>query len=238
MSRRTGRQGMKRILVVEDDQPILAGLVDLLKGEGYDVFSATDGSSALDLFGKTQPDLVLLDIMIPELSGYDVCREIRKTDMTTPVLMLTAKGQEVDKVLGLELGADDYIVKPFGVNELLARIRAALRRSEARQDDQDRPGAIEFGDVTVDPRTMRASKGGKEFPVSKREVELLQYLWKNEGNALDRQTLLKEIWGLYYEGTTRTLDQHIAKLRQKIEDDPSKPRYIITVHGVGYRFQG
>lgn len=227
----------EKILVVEDDAAILAGLCDLLEGEGFAVHRATNGTKALQLYRSHKPDLILLDIMIPEKSGYDVCREIRKTDSATPILMLTAKGQEVDKVVGLELGADDYIVKPFGVSELLARIRAALRRArpEARpRPRSDRP--ITFGDVRIDPKTMKGTKGKREFALSAREVHLVQLFAEHEGDALDRFRILDEVWGMKYEGTTRTLDQHVAKLRQKIEDDPSDPRHILTVHGVGYRF--
>lgn len=228
----------QRILVVEDDRAILIGLVDLLEAEGYAVLQAEDGDKALQTFQQKRPDLVLLDIMIPGRSGYDVCREIRKADAVTPVLMLTAKGQEVDKVVGLELGADDYIVKPFGVNELLARIRAALRRVRSRVDAAGKRGdqPIHFGDVTVNPKTMELNRGGTVFPITKRELALLHEFTGHDGEVMDRLTLLDRIWGVRYEGTTRTLDQHIAKLRQKIEADPANPRHIRTVHGVGYRF--
>jgi DNA-binding response OmpR family regulator len=226
-----------RILVVEDDPAILNGLVDLLTGEGFEAFAAKDGKKALRVYEDEKPDLVLLDIMIPEISGYDVCKQIRRSDATTPILMLTAKGQEIDKVVGLEIGADDYIVKPFSVNELLARIRAALRRSEVTPSQpgiDDRP--IVFGKVRIDPKTLKGKKGKQEFAVTMRELQLLQLFVAHDGEVLHRFKILDEIWGIKYEGTTRTLDQHIAKLRQKIEDDPSSPRYIITVHGVGYRF--
>ena len=223
------------ILVVEDDVPILTGLVDLLEGEGYGVFSAKDGIKALEIYNEAKPDLILLDIMIPGKSGYDVCRQIRKNDPVTPVIMLTAKGQEVDKVTGLELGADDYIVKPFGVQELLARIRAALRRTSTflkeKKDD-----IIRFGDVEIDPKTFTCKKGNKTYKVTLRELNLIRFFVMHKGEVLDRFTILDEIWGIRYEGTTRTLDQHIAKLRQKIEDNPAQPAYIVTVHTVGYRF--
>jgi len=224
------------ILVVEDDPAILTGLVDLLEGEGFEVRSATDGPAALQEYRTAPPALVLLDVMIPRLSGLDVCREIRKKDALTPILMLTAKGQEVDKVVGLELGADDYIVKPFGVGELVARVRAALRRAAARAARSRDAGPIAFADVRVDPKTLIGTKAGKSFPVTVREVELLRFFAARPGEVVDRFTLLDEIWGVRYEGTTRTLDQHIAKLRQKIEDDPAAPRFIQTVYGVGYRF--
>jgi DNA-binding response OmpR family regulator len=201
------------------------------------VHKATNGTKALILYETHKPDLILLDIMIPEKSGYDVCREIRRKDQVTAIVMLTAKGEEIDKVVGLEIGADDYIVKPFAVSELLARVRAALRRTKPGQPApkfSDRP--ISFGNVRIDPATLRGHKGKREFTLSTREVRLIQLLSEHEGEALDRFKILDEIWGVKYEGTTRTLDQHVAKLRQKIEDDPSDPRHILTVHGVGYRF--
>ena len=223
------------ILVVEDDASILTGLADLLEAEGYGISTARDGEEALRQYDRKKPSLILLDVMIPEKSGYDVCREIRRRDETTPILMLTAKGQEVEKVVGLESGADDYIVKPFGVNELLARIRAHLRRARVKPPAKTTE-PLAFGDVVVDPKTFKGQKGGKPFSVSARELSLLRFFLGHDGEVVERFTLLDEIWGVRYEGTTRTLDQHIAKLRQKIEDDPAAPRFIQTVHGVGYRF--
>jgi DNA-binding response OmpR family regulator len=225
-----------KILVIEDDKSILVGLSDLLETEGYGVCTAEDGEEALRVYQSEKPTLILLDIMLPEKSGYDVCREIRKKDDITPILMLTAKGQEVDKVVGLEMGADDYIVKPFGVSELLARIRANLRRSHTKSKPKDTT-PISFGDVVINPKTYRGTKGDKAFSVSARELALIRFLLDRDGEVIERFTLLDEIWGIRYEGTTRTLDQHIAKLRRKIEDDPAAPRFIQTVHGVGYRFQ-
>ena len=225
----------KRVLVVEDDPAILTGLTDLLEDEGFGVVSATDGASAVLLHGREKPDLVLLDVMIPEKNGYDVCREIRRVDPVTPVIMLTAKGEEVDKVVGLELGADDYVVKPFGANELLARIRAVLRRGRPRRAGRDEQPIL-FGEVSVDPRTMRGARGERSFAISRRELSLLQLFASRPGEVLDRDTLLEEVWGVRYEGTTRTLDQHVAGLRKKIEEDPAHPRHIETVHGMGYRF--
>lgn len=225
-----------RILVAEDDGSIRTGLVDLLDGEGYAVSSAADGEQALLVHEKEKPDLIILDIMMPEKSGYDVCREIRAKDPVTPIMILTAKGQEVDKVVGLELGADDYVIKPFGVHELLARIRALLRRVRTEPASKDRPPLV-FGDVEIDPRTYQGHKAGKVFAISSREIRLLHYFLQHDGEVLDRFLLLDAIWGIKYQGTTRTLDQHVAKLRQKIEDDPASPRYILTVHGVGYRFR-
>lgn len=229
----------QRILVVEDDPAILTGVADLLEGEGFAVATASDGAAALARYAEAKPDLVLLDIMIPEKSGFDVCREIRKTDPLTPIIMLTAKGEEVDKVVGLELGADDYVVKPFGVNELLARVRACLRRGQARAEARasgNSEALIEFGRVSIDPRTLKGRRGKKEFDVTPRECKLLRLFASREGEALDRSLILEEVWGVRYEGTTRTLDQHVAGLRKKIEENPAAPRHITTVHGVGYRF--
>jgi DNA-binding response OmpR family regulator len=223
------------ILIIEDDIPILTGLIDLLEGEGYRIFSARDGEKALCLYNDCKPDLILLDIMIPGKNGYDVCREIRKHDSATPIIMLTAKGQEVDKVIGLELGADDYIVKPFGVQELLARIRASLRRASVEPEINNEEKII-FGDIEINTKTYSGKKGKKTFHITQRELNLLRLFMKHKDEVLDRSTILDKIWGIQYEGTTRTLDQHIAKLRQKIEDNPSHPRYIITIHTVGYKF--
>jgi len=226
----------KKILIVEDDVSILTGLVDLLNGEGYAVSSTIDGARALSLYQQEKPDLILLDIMIPEKSGYDVCKEIRRKDPGVRIIMLTAKGQEVDKVVGLEIGADDYVVKPFGVKELLARIRAVLRRDRGGSQEKLNQDPLEFGDVRINPKTLTGTKKGKEFEVTPREVHLLQIFLERAGEAVSRDFLLEEVWGISYTGTTRTLDQHIAKLRQKIEDDPANPQYITTVHGTGYRF--
>ncbi|MFC1593725.1 response regulator [Candidatus Omnitrophota bacterium] len=227
----------EKILVVEDDPSILVGLVDLLAGEGFEVSSTTDGAEAIRLYETEKPDIILLDIMIPEKSGYDVCKEIRRTNSLIPIIMLTAKGQEVDKVVGLEIGADDYIVKPFGVKELVARVRAVLRRTKARAcSNKLDTRIIEFGNVRIDPKTLTGKKGRKKFAVTHREIQLLQLFLAHESEALGRNTLLDEVWGVRYEGTTRTLDQHIVKLRQKIEDNSAHPKHIATVHGVGYRF--
>jgi DNA-binding response OmpR family regulator len=229
----------EKILVVDDEEAILLGVGDLLASEGYRVSTARDGREALERFAADRPDLVLLDVMMPEMSGYDVCRAIRRTDPLTPVMMLTAKAEEVDKVVGLELGADDYVVKPFGTGELTARVHAALRRAQARAsrlDDRADLPSIAFGDVEIDPRTLKGRRGTHEFAVTPREVHLLRLFADHEGEALDRAAILEEVWGVRYEGTTRTLDQHIVKLRQKVEADPANPRHILTVHGVGYRF--
>ncbi len=228
------------ILVAEDDRNILTGLVDTLESEGYQAMPASDGEEALALFINNPFDLVLLDIMMPGKSGYDVCREIRSTDEDIPIIMLTAKGEEIDKVVGLQLGADDYITKPFGVHELLARIAAVLRRSKRNpagtKKDETIPDVFEFGGAKIDVRTFKVIKGKQTIDLSEREVKLLQFFFLHPNEVLSRDQLLNAVWGIDYYGTTRTLDQHIAQLRKKVEHDPSKPRVIKTVHRVGYRY--
>ncbi len=228
----------KLILVAEDDFAILTGVTDLLESEGYEVVTAREGVAALERFRAGHPDLVLLDVMMPGMNGYDVCREIRAEDRLTPVLMLTAKGREIDKVVGLELGADDYIVKPFGMAELLARVRSALRRGALSKDASadSSPSVLSFGDVTVDFGGMTGRKGDVEFALTPREASLLRFLLEHEGKVVSRNTLLDEVWGIECEVTTRTVDQHVVRLRQKIEEDPSRPLFLCTVHGAGYRF--
>ncbi len=229
------------ILVAEDDAHIREGLVDTLESEGYRVTAAADGRQAADLLAENRFDLVLLDIMMPEKSGYDLCREIRAKDRDTPVIMLTAKGEEIDKVLGLELGADDYVTKPFGVHELLARIAAVLRRSTRATDRNEDPAAMpaefSFGKAVVDTRRFRLVAGDEAVDLSEREVKLLYVFFSHPDEVLSRDRLLNDVWGIDYYGTTRTLDQHIARLRKKVEPDPSQPAYIHTVHGVGYRYR-
>lgn len=228
------------ILVAEDDTHIREGLIDTLESEGYRVTAVADGRQAGALLRDNRFDLVLLDIMMPEKSGYDLCREIRSTDRETPIIMLTARGEEIDKVLGLELGADDYITKPFGVHELLARISAVLRRSRraaGTEDDRaDMPATFTFGEATVNTRQFRLIKGKRSIDLSEREVKLLHVFSRHPDEVLSRDRLLNDVWGIDYYGTTRTLDQHIAQLRKKVEADPSSPEFIHTVHGVGYRY--
>ena len=233
---------MKRvkILVAEDDAAIARGLEDALESEGYAAVVARDGRAALERFGREAFDLVLLDVMMPGVNGYDVCREIRKSNAAVPVVMLTAKGEEIDKVVGLELGADDYITKPFGVRELLARIAAVLRRSR-RQEPPPEPEAalpdvLRFGDVEVDRKRFTAARGKKMHTLTAREVKLVEYFHARPGEVLGRDAILNAVWGLDYLGTTRTLDQHIAQLRKKIEKDLARPAIILTVHGAGYRY--
>ena len=231
-----------RILLAEDDANIRLGLVATLESEGYAVTAASDGVQALRFFPQEKFDLVLLDVMMPGKSGYDVCRELRARGATAPVLFLTAKGEEIDKVVGLKLGADDYVTKPFGVHELLARVEALLRR--ARQRDWPAgaaavlPPAFQFGAAEVDRRKFTASVRGRgAVPLTARELKLLEVFAAHPGEVLTRDALLNAVWGVDYFGTTRTLDQHIAQLRKKVEFDSESPMAIVTVHGVGYRHE-
>jgi len=228
-----------KILVAEDDANIRMGLVDTLESENYQVMEAKDGAHALELFNNNAFDLLLLDIMMPEKSGYDVCQDIRAVDKDIPIIMLTAKGEEFDKVIGLKLGADDYITKPFGIHELLARISAVLRRSKRGAEPPEKPllNHFEFGGFEVNARTYKLSGKDRNIDLSKRELKLIQYFHEHPGEVLSRDDILNAIWGINYFGTTRTLDQHIVQLRKKIEKDPSKPYFITTVHGVGYRYE-
>ncbi|MEW6112959.1 MAG: response regulator transcription factor [Thermodesulfobacteriota bacterium] len=230
-----------RILVAEDDQRILAGLVDALESEGYQVTPAVDGTEALSLLEKETFDLVILDIMMPGKSGYDVCKTIRLSDQALPVMMLTAKGEEIDKVVGFELGADDYVTKPFGVRELLARTAALLRRSQHHNRSTTQqvatPDRFSIGGASVDALEFKVRAGDRTFDLSARELKLLQIFYANPNKVLSRELLLDQVWGLTYYGTTRTLDQHIAQLRKKIDPDASNRSVIKTVHGVGYRYE-
>lgn len=228
-----------RVLIAEDDANLRQGLIDLLEAEGYQVFASADGQQALACFRQQAPDLILLDVMMPELSGYDVCREIRKADSSTPIIMLTAKGEEIDKVVGLELGADDYVTKPFGLHELRARIAAALRRS-CRHRQEPAPGHTEpfsVGLALVDRKRYQVTIGSQSHSLTSREMKLLEIFHSRPNEVLSRNELLNAAWGIDYFGTTRTLDQHIAQLRKKIEADPAAPQFLLTVHGVGYRYQ-
>ena len=225
-----------RILVVEDEAHIRMGLVELLSSEGY-AASACDRGDVVESVVRSQvPDLIVLDVMLPGLSGYDVCRNLRKAGMRVPILMLTAKGQELDKVIGLDLGADDYVAKPFGVRELLARIAALLRRTQGSGVSGMGSGPWQMGGCTVDPRTFRMSRGDCSEELTARELRLLQIFQARPGEVLSREVLLREVWGQRYFGTTRALDQVIVALRRKLGDSAESPRHLHTVHGVGYRF--
>jgi len=229
----------KKVLLVEDDPHIRLGLADTLGGEGYEVIEISHGSEVLATLKQQRPDLMILDVMLPGKSGFDVCRDARAALFDLPILMLTAKGQEIDKVLGLELGADDYVTKPFGVRELLARVHALLRRSGAGPADTapSTPSRMAFGNVEIDVAAMRGSRGGERFDLSSRELKVLALLFRHAGDVVSRNQLLDEVWGIEYFGTTRTLDQVIVRLRQKIEPDAGQCRHLLTVHGVGYRLE-
>jgi DNA-binding response OmpR family regulator len=226
----------KHVMIVEDDAHIRLGLCEALRAESYDVTDCCSGSEALSIFKQRKPDLVLLDIMLPGKSGYDLCREIRATKSRVPILMLSAKGQEIDKVVGLELGADDYVTKPFSLRELLARVQALLRRADfTAAPASDVPEEIKFGNVRVDTKALRGTQGREKFELTPRELSVLALLYRERGNAVSRDRILNEVWGIEYYGTTRTLDQLIVKLRQKIENEPGEPEHLLTVHGMGYR---
>ncbi|RME24484.1 MAG: DNA-binding response regulator [Deltaproteobacteria bacterium] len=221
------------ILIVEDDRNIAAGLEKNLRFEGYTVHVAPDGQRGLELAVDKQPDLVLLDVMLPEMNGFAVLRELRRLELDMPVIMLTAKGEEMDKVRGLELGADDYVTKPFGLAELLARIEAVLRRKRRYEKNTER---LSFGDVVVDFESREVEVAGKRVELTSREFELLRFFARNEGRALGRQEILNRVWGFDYFGTDRTVDNFINRLRQKLERDAASPRHFLTVRGVGYKF--
>ena len=224
---------MDKILVVEDEPDMVLGLQDNLQFEGYQVEVATDGEKALEIAQKVCPDLVILDIMIPKINGFEVCKQLRQKGMDVPIIMLTAKSQEVDKVLGLELGADDYITKPFSIRELLARVKAVLRRPRRPPQKID---SYEFGNVKVDFPKQVAVKAGTPVDLSHYEAEILRLLIANKGEPISRNRILDEVWGYELYPTTRTIDNHVVKLRQKVEDDPHNPTHIVTVHGMGYKF--
>ena len=223
---------MSRVLVVEDDPAIMLGLVDNLEAESYEVLTATDGLAAYRAIVDEKPDLVILDLMLPKQSGYDVCRKARAERITTPILMLTARGEEGDRVLGLDLGADDYVTKPFSTPELLARVRALLRRA---YPSNDLPTELRLGDVVVDFERYVASKRGRTLDLTPKEFGVLRFLAARAGAVVRRDELLDEVWGYNAEVTTRTVDTHVATLRAKVETKASEPRHLITVHGVGYK---
>jgi two-component system alkaline phosphatase synthesis response regulator PhoP len=221
------------ILVVEDDEALMLGLVENLKFAGYEVLSATDGSQGVKVALESKPDLMLLDIMLPGMSGYEVCREIRSRGADMPIVMLTARQDEFDKLHGFETGADDYVTKPFSVNELLARIKAILLRGRARPAASRK---YEFEDFVLDLDARVLKKKDKDIPLTKTEFDLLTYFCTHEGKALSREMVMTDVWGMEYYGTQRSLDSFVASLRSKIEKKTGKPEHILTVHGVGYKF--
>jgi DNA-binding response OmpR family regulator len=224
---------MAKILIVEDEPDMVLGLKDNFEFEGYEVVTASDGAAGLERARSEHPDLLVLDIMLPKLSGLEVCKTLRAEGFQAPIVMLTARGQEIDKVVGLELGADDYVTKPFSIRELLARVRAILRRTEG---SKKRLARYRFADLELDFETYRATRGSEKLEMSPREFELLRYLIERKGETVTRDQLLEDVWGYESYPSTRTVDTHIAKLRAKIGDSGSEPRFIMTIHGVGYKF--
>ena len=226
----------QKILIVEDEEDVARGLELNLKKEGYRVIKANRGDTAVDLAIKENPHLILLDVMLPGLSGVDVCREVRKKGIEAPIIMLTAKAEEIDRVLGLEIGADDYVTKPFSLRELMARIRARLRRHP--------PGLAEgvakyrFGDIELDFEKCHATRKGARVELTHKELDILRLFIRRRGEVVTRDRMLDEVWGYDSSSTTRTVDTHIAKLRQKLEPDPGTPRYILSIYGEGYKFVG
>jgi DNA-binding response OmpR family regulator len=226
---------MTKILIVEDEPNMVAGLRDNFEFEGYQVVTAPDGVAGLERALSEMPDLVILDVMMPRMSGLEVCQQLKAKRPSIPIIMLTARGQEVDKVVGLELGADDYVTKPFSIRELLARVKAVLRRAQTSPKNGDR---YMFGDVEVNLRSCEVVRKGKALDFSSKEFELLKYFLSHSGEAISRDRLLEEVWGYDRFPTTRTVDAHIVRLRQKLEPKPDDPHFILTVHGVGYKFVG
>jgi DNA-binding response OmpR family regulator len=227
---------MNKILIVEDDEDLLRGLVINLSREGYEIVQADRGDLGLELALKTRPHLVLLDVMLPEMDGLEVCRELRKRGINVPIIMLTAKTEEIDRMAGLKVGADDYVCKPFSARELLARIRVQLRRWPAQRNK----GLIRysFDDVEIDFEKFRATREGEPLELTPREFEILKLLIQCHGDVVTRDRMLDEVWGHEVYVTTRTVDNHVLKLRKKVEEKPSKPQYILSIYGLGYKFVG
>ncbi len=226
---------MPRILIVEDDRAMVRGLVENLEFEGHTVTHVARGDEALERIRADRPHLLILDVMLPGLNGFEICRQVRQRDHRLPILMLTARGDELDTVMGLDLGADDYLTKPFSLSELLARVRALLRRAEDG-DRPQRPRAITFGDVAIDFERYVATRDGEPVHLTPKEFALLEHLASRQGAVVRRDVLIDTVWGEDVSVTNRTVDTHILSLRQKLEPDPAQPRYLLTVHGVGYRF--
>jgi DNA-binding response OmpR family regulator len=224
-----------KIAIVEDDPSILLGLETLLKAEGFAVASCDRGDKAAEFVTRQQPHLIILDVMLPGANGYEICKRLRAAKCAAPILMLTAKSQELDKVIGLDCGADDYVTKPFGVRELVARIHALLRRSNHALADAGNGAAFRIGANEIDPKTLQLHRGKTTEELTARELKLLQLMHAHPGEVLSRDRLLNEIWGYNYFGTTRTLDQCIVQIRRKLGDKADAPKHLLTVHGVGYK---
>lgn len=228
---------MSKILIVEDEINMLRGLKDNLEFEGYEVDTAEEGKTGLSKIVSNNYDLVLLDVMLPHISGFDVCKKVRSENIDTPIILLTAKGEEIDKVLGLELGADDYITKPFSVRELLARIKAILRRS-SKGSLNDTDENVKIGNLSINFRSYEATQDGVAIKLSHKEFEILQYLHSHKLKVVHRDEIMSKVWDIDQGITSRTVDNFIMRLRQKIESNPNHPKIIITVHGVGYKMLG
>jgi DNA-binding response OmpR family regulator len=226
---------MKKILVVEDEAPMLQGLKDNLEFEGYEVDTAADGETGLNKILENSYNLIILDVMLPRISGFDICKKARSEGISAPIILLTAKGEEIDKVLGLELGADDYITKPFSLRELLARIKAILRRSISKSDDSLANETATIGNLQVNFKNYEALVNGNPVKMTHKEFEILNYLYKNANKTVHRDDIMSSVWEIDYDVTTRTVDNFILKLRQKIESDPNNPKIIHTIHGIGYK---
>ena len=226
---------MERILIVDDEKKLLRSLEDFFSTQGYEVLCAARGDEAVRIAMEKAPDLLILDIMLPDISGYDVCRQVKAKLPSARVIMLSAKGEEMDKVLGLELGADDYMTKPFGVRELLARVRTLTRRGESKPDEIAR---YVIGDATIDLKGFQVVRGGKATPLTAIEAKIIRYLIAHRNDVVTREKLLDEIWGYDVYPTTRTVDNLILKLRKKIEKNHNTPRVLLTVYGAGYKFTG
>lgn len=224
---------MKRMLIVEDDKAILRGLIDSFKAEHFEVETSSDGEEGYTFVRRRKFDLIILDVMLPGMNGLDICKQLRLDGVKTPILMLTGKGEEIDKVMGLELGADDYITKPFSMKELIARVKAVLRR---QSDIRTALTEATFGDVFVDFKKQEATKGKKSLDLSAKEFQLLKYFAEREREVISRNQLLDDVWGYEAMPTTRTVDNYILSLRKKIESDPSKPKHLLTIHTAGYKF--
>jgi two-component system response regulator VicR len=229
---------MTTVLAIEDDPAILRGLADNLRFEGYDVITAADGETGYHLQKERKPDLIVLDLMLPRMSGFELCRKLRGEGIQTPILMLTARSEEPDRVLGLDLGADDYVTKPFSVRELMARVRALLRRSQPSPEGTPDllPDELRFGGVEIDFRSYEARLKGEPVEMTRKEFAVLRFLASRAGEVVTRDDLLNEVWGYESYPSSRTVDNHVAGLRAKLERDPSQPGHIKTVHGVGYKF--
>lgn len=227
---------MSRVLVIEDEAAILRGLADNLRLESYDVLTAADGATGYELLRSQKPDLVILDLMLPRMNGYDVCRKARANGMEMPILMLTARGEEMDRVAGLDLGADDYVTKPFSLAELLARVRALLRRSNANPGAGELIASLAFEDVEIDFAKYEARRAGRALEMTRKEFQVLRYMASRPGLVVTREELLEAVWGYEKYPTTRTVDNHILSLRVKLEPYAGKPGHLLTVHGVGYKW--